>query len=554
MSAPPTGPPTGPAVAGARARQSRRAPAPHPTRPRRRRVGAAAALAACLAAAGCSGHAGLRDEAGDTGAAVRVVTTTEILADLVRNVGGDRVAVDTIVPPGGDPHSYEPTPADATRVSEADVTFTNHLLLEEHALIQTIDANAPEGAPNVSLAEAAEAYGANVIPLVEDVGLDVIWLGLRVRGDGEALGATRSSEVRLAMTGLEGPGDLAVYLTEALGRPDVYFDSGDGVDAGDATTLPPAAHTHLNWAFTEPGVYELTLAGALDTGDGEPRPVGEATFRFAVGIDPHTVEVGPGRRILDAGHTDLTVDLDRGELYAYADPEVGTDQEAVPADQVVIDVPNRAVETVPDDPAFAFLGRPGARVHQLPQAVLGRHVHGEIDPHLWQDVANARAYVQLIRDTLVEADPDAAATYEDGAAAYLDELDELDRYVAGTLARIPEHRRQLVTTHDAFGYLAEAYDMTVAGFVVPNPAQEPSAQQVARLTETIRNLQVPAVFIEPNLAERASVLRQVADDQDVDVCTIYGDAFDEHVTGYVGMMRHNADELLRCLGTPEGGR
>jgi anchored repeat ABC transporter substrate-binding protein len=554
MSAPPTGAPsTGSAVAGAGARHRRRAPAPHLPRPRRL-AGAAVAATACLAAAACSGHAGLRDEAGDAGAALRVVTTTEILADLVRQVGGERVAVDTLVPPGGDPHSYEPTPADATRVTEADVTFTNHLLLEEHALIQTIDANAPEDAPNVSLAEASEAYGANVIPLVEDVGLDVLWLGLRVRGDGEQLGATRSSEVRLAMTGLEGPGDLVVYLTEALGRPDVYFDSGDGVDTEDATTLPPAAHTHLNWAFTEPGVYALSLAGAVDTGEGAPRPVGEATFRFAVGVDPHTVEAGPDRRILDAGHTDLTVDLDRGELYAYADPEVGTDQEAVPAERVVIDVPNRAIETVPDEPAFAFLGSPGAQVHQLPQAVLGRHVHGEIDPHLWQDVANAKAYVQIIRDTLVEADPDAAATYEDRAAAYLEELDELDRDVAETLDRIPEGRRQLITTHDAFGYLAEAYDMTVAGFVVPNPAQEPSAQQVARLTDTIRNLEVPAVFIEPNLAERASVLRQVADDQDVDVCTIYGDAFDADVAGYVEMMRHNADELLRCLGTREGAR
>jgi anchored repeat ABC transporter substrate-binding protein len=546
--------PIPPATAGAGTRHSRGVPVPSPARPGRL-AGAAVGVAACLAAAACTGHAGLREEAGAADAAVRVVTTTEILADLARQVGGDRVGVDTIVPPGGDPHSYEPTPADAARVAEADVTFTNHLLLEEHALIQTIDANAPEGAPNVSLAEASEAYGANVIPLVEDVGLDVIWLGLRVRGDGEQLGATRSSEVVLTMTGLEGPGDLVAYLTEALGRPDVYFDSGDGVDARDATTLPPSAHTHLNWAFTEPGVYELTLAGALDTGDErEPRPVGEATFRFAVGVDPHTVDTGTRRTILDGGHTDFTVDLDRGELYAYADPEVGTNQRAIPAERVVIDVPNRAIETVPDEPAFSFLGRPDAQIHQLPQAVLGRHVHGEIDPHLWQDVANARAYAQLIRDTLVEADPAAASTYEDNAAAYLDELEQLDRYVADTLGRIPEGRRQLITTHDAFGYLAEAYDMTVAGFVVPNPAQEPSARQVATLADTIRNLEVPAVFIEPNLAERASVLRQVARDQDVEICTIYGDAFDEDVSAYTEMMRHNADELLACLGGGEGAR
>jgi anchored repeat ABC transporter substrate-binding protein len=430
-------------------------------------------------------------------------------------------------------------------VARADVTFTNHLLLEEHALIKTIDANAPEDAPNVSLAEASETYGAHVIPLVEDLGLDVLWLGLRVRGEGAARGATRSSDVLLRATRVEGPGELVAYLTEALGQPEVYFDSADGLDRRDVATLPPAAHTHLNWAFTAPGVYRVTLAGAVDTGAGTPLPLGRGTFTFAVGVDPHAV-AGGRRTVLDDGHTDLTVDLDSGEVYAYTDA-AGEGQAAAPAREVVIDVPNRALETVPDDERFAFLGEPGERVFQLPQAVIGKHVHGEIDPHLWQDVANAKAYVQLIRDTLAQADPEGARTYEANARRHLAELDALDAEVREQIARIPRERRQLITTHDAFGYLAAAYDMTVAGFVVPNPAQEPSVDQVRTLSETVANLRVPAVFMEPNLAQRASVLRQVAEDRGVAVCKLYGDAFDEHVRSYMEMMRHNAAELRRCL-------
>jgi anchored repeat ABC transporter substrate-binding protein len=216
----------------------------------------------------------------------------------------------------------------------------------------------------------------------------------------------------------------------------------------------------------------------------------------------------------------------------------------------VIDVPNRALVSVPDDPRFAFLGQPGSQVHQLPQAVLGKHVHGEIDPHLWQDVKNVKAYVQLIRDGLKRADPDGSATYEENTRDYNRKLDELDSYVAGRIGRIPATNRQLITTHDAFGYLADAYGMTVAGFVVPNPAQEPSVQDIRKLTETIRNLRVPAVFMEPNLVQRASVLTQVAKDQNVKVCMLYGDAFDEKAPTYLDMMRHNADELLKCLGDP----
>jgi anchored repeat ABC transporter substrate-binding protein len=220
----------------------------------------------------------------------------------------------------------------------------------------------------------------------------------------------------------------------------------------------------------------------------------------------------------------------------------------VPSADVVIDVPNRAIETVPGEPQFAFLGPAGASIHQLPQAVLGKHVHGEIDPHLWQDVRNAKAYVQLIRDTLVARDQAGASTYAANARTYLDSLDTLDSYVRTQIAGIPHDRRQLITTHDAFGYFAAAYDMTVAGFVVPNPAQEPSALQIRKLTETITNLHVPAVFMEPNLVQRATVLTQVAHDRGVRVCKLYGDAFDNEVHNYRDMMHHNADELRACLG------
>jgi ABC-type Zn uptake system ZnuABC Zn-binding protein ZnuA len=153
-----------------------------------------------------------------------------------------------------------------------------------------------------------------------------------------------------------------------------------------------------------------------------------------------------------------------------------------------------------------------------------------------------------MRDTLITADPGGKQVYQDNSAAYLRELDQLDEYVRTKLATIPAGRRQLITTHDAFGYLASAYGMTVAGFVVPNPAQEPSVDQVKRLSETIRNLKVPAVFTEPSLTQRASVLTQVAHDQGVQVCSLYGDAFDQKARTYVDMMRHNADELQRCLG------
>lgn len=513
----------------------------------RRRPAAATTLAAISTlAAAC----GTTPSASDGTEETSVVATTGILADLTRNVVGDRIEVVQLVPEGADPHSYEPTLRDVRSVVYADAAFSNYMLLEDHSIIRMIDANLREDVPNVSLAESAVRYAAEIIPLVENVSLDTVWLGMRVRGSGEQHGASRAAHVELHATDVTGPGVLVAYLTETFGNPAFYIDSSDGLDDDDATRLPPDAHTHMSWAFTEPGVYELTVRADLVVDDAAPVPIADqTTVTFAVGVDPHSVPGHEDSTVLTHGHADIAVDLDAEEIYLFADPHGGGEltQQVHLAAEVVIDVPTRALHEIPPDPGFRFLGRPGELVYQLPQAVLGAHVHGEIDPHLWQNVANAQSYVEIIRDTITEIDPAGAAEYRANAAAYLEELDELDRYVEETIAQIPPSRRYLVTTHDAFGYLGAAYDVDIAGFVTPNPSTEPSMQERRRLAETIRNLQIPAVFLEPNLIARSSTLVETAEDLGVEVCPIYGDAFDETVTSYVQMMRFNADTLHRCL-------
>lgn len=503
--------------------------------------------------AGCAGPvAGVKDDQ-----RLQVVTTTPVLADLARHVAGDRARVTSIVPDRGDPHSYEPSLRDVRDVVYADVAFSNYMLLEEHAIIRTLDANLRPGVPNVSLAESAVKYAAEIIPLVENVNLDTVWLGLRVQGSGAQHGATRASQVRVTATGMDGPGQLTGYLTESFGSPRVYLDSGDGLGRADSVSLPTEAHTHMSWTFSEPGVYRLDLAAQLAvTDDAEPVDAGGGTFTFAVGVDPHEVADAAGAAILDQGHADLAVDLDTGGLVVVADETAaghdhGADaapvQHTYDPDEVVISVPNKALAPVPAGQGFGFLGRADEQIYQLPQAVLGKHVHGEIDPHLWLDVRNAQAYVEIMRDTLVAADPAGAGAYRANADAYLDELAATDAYVTERIAGIPQSRRYLVTTHDAFAYLGLAYDVTIAGFVTPNPAVEPSLADRRKLAETIANLRVPAVFLEPALAQRSSVLREVADDAGVQVCSIYSDSFGPDAGSYVELMRFNADSLARCL-------
>lgn len=522
---------------------------------------------------------------------LRVVTTTGILADLVRNVAGGRATVSQLVPDGADPHSYEPSLRAIRDVAYADLAFSNYLLLEQHSIIRALDANLPASAQSVSIAEEAAKQGATILPLVEDRALDTLWLGMRVSGDGKRYGANRASEVDLQVVSVQGPGQASSYLTTTFGTPELGFSSHDGFDAAsdykhDTVSLPANAHQHMSWAFTKPGVYRVQFKARLRPVKGKNVEFKTATFTFAVGVDAAAVAKREGRVVLGPGHGDVSVDLEAGRITLVADkqasgqawpsaaktasastpspaPSDGASEPsqsdvvvagaahvpghvALDPQRVVVDVPTRTLAQVPQ--GYGFVGRAGTQAYILPQAVLGKHVHGEIDPHLWHDVHNAAAYVKVICAKLKQVDPAGASVYEANAARYLNQLAQLDTQVKSTLDTISEANRQLVTTNDAYAYLANAYGLKVAGFVAPNPASEPSLADRRKLAATIKDLHIKAVFLEPNLARTRSTLKVVASEAGVKVCPLYGDTLDNQAPTYQAMMRFNANSLARCLG------
>lgn len=541
---------------------------------------------------------------------LRVVTTTGILADLVRNVAGSRATVSQLVPDGADPHSYEPSLRAIRDVAYADLAFSNYLLLEQHSIIRALDANLPASAQSVSIAEEAAKQGATILPLVEDRALDTLWLGMRVSGDGKRYGANRASEVDLQVVSVQGPGQASSYLTTTFGTPELGFSSHDGFDAAsdykhDTVSLPADAHQHMSWAFTKPGVYRVQFKARLRPVKGKNVEFKTATFTFAVGVDAAAVAKREGRVVLGPGHGDVSVDLEAGRITLVADKQASgqawpsaaktasastpspggsasptssapsptpSDGASAPSQsdvvvagaahvpghvaldpqRVVVDVPTRTLAQVPQ--GYGFVGRAGTQAYILPQAVLGKHVHGEIDPHLWHDVHNAAAYVKVICAKLKQVDPAGANVYEANAARYLNQLAQLDTQVKSTLDTISEANRQLVTTNDAYAYLANAYGLKVAGFVAPNPASEPSLADRRKLAATIKDLHIKAVFLEPNLARTRSTLKVVASEAGVKVCPLYGDTLDNQAPTYQAMMRFNANSLARCLGGRPGAK
>lgn len=177
------------------------------------------------------------------------------------------------------------------------------------------------------------------------------------------------------------------------------------------------------------------------------------------------------------------------------------------------------------------------------------HGHGDADPHAWQSVANAKRYVENIRDALVAADPAARDVYEANAAAYAAKLDALDAEVKAAIEKIPADRRRIITTHDAFGYFAAAYGVT---FIAPQGVSteaEVSARDVARIITQIRKQKIPAVFLE-NVTDKRLLERIGAESGARIGGTLYSDALTDEkgaAPTYLDMMRHNVKQLAAAL-------
>jgi len=289
-------------------------------------------VVAAVSAAGCS------DDSDDAPTGINVVTTLPLFADIVSNISGDRADVDSLLPSGADPHTFEPSPSDIRKITEADVVFANGLSLEP-SLLRVIGANISSGAVLVELAEAAIDSGAPALP---------------------------------------------------------------------------------------------------------------------AGGDPN--------------------------------------------------------------------------------------------PHLWMDPEIGATYAAIVRETLILADPSSGSTYTANYDAYVTTLDDTAQYMRETTAAVLPDDRLIVTSHDAFGYLARAIDFEIAGFVVRGPGQDASPDDLSDLIRTIEDRGVPAVFTEPQTSVETRTLEQIASDAGVEVCELYSGALDDTVTTYVELLRFDAEELARCLG------
>lgn len=180
------------------------------------------------------------------------------------------------------------------------------------------------------------------------------------------------------------------------------------------------------------------------------------------------------------------------------------------------------------------------------------HNHGELDPHVWENAQNGARMVEVVRDNLKQVSPSNAAQYVSNSDQLTRELIQLDSWIKAQISTIPANQRKLITTHDAMGYYAAAYGITVEGALQGLSTDErPTAARVKELVQEIKAANVPTIFAEANTNPK--LIESVAKEANVKVSNkvLFADSLGAKGTEgdtYKKMLIANTQAIVEGLG------
>ncbi|WP_040702259.1 zinc ABC transporter substrate-binding protein AztC [Nocardiopsis ganjiahuensis] len=193
----------------------------------------------------------------------------------------------------------------------------------------------------------------------------------------------------------------------------------------------------------------------------------------------------------------------------------------------------------------------GAGVDPLPYT--SDESEGEPDPHFWTDPERVLTAIDLITENVVEEVPGVDAdTVRANAEAYAAEVAELDTWMGGEFAALPEENRKLVTNHHVFGYLADRYGFEVIGAVIPSGTTlaSPSTSDLKELSDAVAEAGVSAVFADSSQPDRLATVMAEEAGVEIDVIPLFTESLSAEGGGaetYLEMMRSNTEAITTGL-------
>ena len=176
------------------------------------------------------------------------------------------------------------------------------------------------------------------------------------------------------------------------------------------------------------------------------------------------------------------------------------------------------------------------------------HHHGAFDPHVWQDPVLMQKYAANIAIAFIKADPANARAYQKRFNDFSNQLVELDTYTRSQLKNIAPEKRKVLTSHQAFQYLAHRYHIE---FIAPQSVStesEASAKTVAALIRQIKADNIQAVFAE-NIKDNRLLERITQETQAKIGGKLYSDALSagKPANTYLNLFRYNIDTIVDAM-------
>jgi manganese/iron transport system substrate-binding protein len=247
-----------------------------------------------------------------------------------------------------------------------------------------------------------------------------------------------------------------------------------------------------------------------------------------------------------------------GILKPGADPHI---YEPVPADSRVLEKANLILYNGYNlEPGIIkLMNATGGNVKKIPVGEVVKYLKldkgkGKIvpDPHVWGSAANVISMVKAIRDSLIELSPEDKNKFVENAKRLTDELQQLHIWINQEIQTIPLDKRKLITTHDAFQYYGNAYKIAISGTLIGISTEEqPSAQTVKKLVESIKKIGVPAIFAETTI--NPALIKTVAEEAGVKLAPtpLFSDSIGAKGSNgdtYIKMMVANTRAIVEALG------
>ena len=174
------------------------------------------------------------------------------------------------------------------------------------------------------------------------------------------------------------------------------------------------------------------------------------------------------------------------------------------------------------------------------------HNH-DTNPHVWVSISKNIEQVENIAEELSEIDPDNADAYKANAENYIAKLQSLKEEMHSSLEDISH--RDIITFHEAFPYFAEEFDLNIAGILALEPDVEPSAKDLEKIIETTKNMNIPALFIEPQYSPKAA--ETIARETGAKIFTldpvVTGESNEDAADDYINKMKENLNVLKEAL-------